>query len=300
MVEKKLHKTSGPYRKVVIASDFSSGSRMALKRLVTLPLAQECHVTIVHALPPTTPGVTSALRKFTKEQLTHEADELRRRRGDINVSIAMLEGKAVQEIVAYAKKSKADLLVMGRRGTTNWKDALIGSVTERVVLQTDTSVLVVSKQPHGPYKRPMAAVDEDATVIRVLHAMMAIAPEADEAIIFHAWGLPYESQMRRAGMLQDVIKRERTAWEENMKRQLNEVSASVRNKAGLRVKLVLRRGDARHAVNAHAASFDTDLIVVGSNRRPGFAHLILGSVAQEILRGADRDVLVARRRARRR
>ena len=56
--------------------------------------------------------------------------------------------------------------------------------------------------------------------------------------------------------------------------------------------LVVRRGDPAHEVVASAAEQRCDLIVMATHGWTGWRHLVFGSVAEKILREADRPVLV--------
>lgn len=56
-----------------------------------------------------------------------------------------LHGNAGDELAAYAKKKKLDLLVMGSHGYGAFKAAIMGSVTTRVAAASDVALLLVRK-----------------------------------------------------------------------------------------------------------------------------------------------------------
>ena len=70
--------------------------------------------------------------------------------------------------------------------------------------------------------------------------------------------------------------------------------------AGIDVETEVVEGDPAKRILDLARVRDVDLIVVGSRGRGALAGTLLGSVSREILRHADRPVLVATRRAARR
>jgi nucleotide-binding universal stress UspA family protein len=57
-----------------------------------------------------------------------------------------LEGFPPGEIVRHAKKTGADLIVVGTHGRTGIAHAVLGSVAERVVQRAGCLVLVVPQQ----------------------------------------------------------------------------------------------------------------------------------------------------------
>lgn len=64
---------------------------------------------------------------------------------------------------------------------------------------------------------------------------------------------------------------------------------------GLDVNIVcLRREDAGEAISEHARSVGADLVIVGSHGRTGFKRVLLGSVAERVVRLSPCPVLVVR------
>jgi nucleotide-binding universal stress UspA family protein len=65
---------------------------------------------------------------------------------DVEIEDAVLFHKAYDGIIDESKKHKADLIVMGSRGTSGFEEMLIGSNTEKVVRNSDVPVLVIKQE----------------------------------------------------------------------------------------------------------------------------------------------------------
>lgn len=66
---------------------------------------------------------------------------------------------------------------------------------------------------------------------------------------------------------------------------------------GRRLTTHVREGKASVAILDAAREFEPDLIVIGSHGRGGLDHLLIGSVAERVLRKATLPVLIVRRPA---
>ena len=62
----------------------------------------------------------------------------------------------------------------------------------------------------------------------------------------------------------------------------------------LRATLAVRVGDVRAQILDYATAEPVDLIVIGTHGRVGAAHMVLGSVAERVVRSADCPVLTLR------
>lgn len=60
-----------------------------------------------------------------------------------NVETLYKRGDTAEEIVEYAENEKIDLIIMGSRGQGAFSRTLIGSVSDKVIHHSNTSVLIV-------------------------------------------------------------------------------------------------------------------------------------------------------------
>ena len=100
------------------------------------------HVVVVY---PTLAATVTKYREFltrkaekmlesTKEQCTKQG---------ISFTTKILHGKPASKIAEFAKNEKIDLIVIGSRGISGFKGAILGSVANTVAQKSKISVLIV-------------------------------------------------------------------------------------------------------------------------------------------------------------
>jgi nucleotide-binding universal stress UspA family protein len=144
------------YQKIVAPLDGSAFSECSLEHVVAL--AKGCQIPSVVLLlvvePPTRYPYYTGISQETveeirkqfqvqnKEYLDKVADRLKKK--GINTSPVIVEGKPAEEILNYAEKNKADLIVMSTHGSSGFSRWAFGSVADRVVRHSSVPVLVIA------------------------------------------------------------------------------------------------------------------------------------------------------------
>ncbi len=77
------------------------------------------------------------------EQIVNNASKNAKKAGVKNVTAEIQSGDYANNILEVAKKVDADMIVMGRRGLSNLKGFVTGSVSHKVSQRADCSVLTV-------------------------------------------------------------------------------------------------------------------------------------------------------------
>lgn len=107
-----------------------------------------------------------------------------------------------------------------------------------------------------------------------------------EVVILHVYQLPVYTYPGLEPSLMPGFHAEVTAAAERA------VSALAREEGNLRA--LLREGDAATEILAASDELKASMIVMGTHGREGLAHLILGSVAEKVLRKSNVPVLSVR------
>lgn len=140
-----------PIRKILVPTDFSEHSTLALTYAVDLAKRYEASLTLLHVYPVVNYAAAEGFALYTPEQLakltTQLTTQLRaceaqaREAGAQQIASTMEQGDAYQEILEHAPNY--DLIVMGTHGRTGLKHALMGSVAEKIVRTSPCPVLTV-------------------------------------------------------------------------------------------------------------------------------------------------------------
>lgn len=144
------------FRRIVVAVDFSPGSRAALDAVARLRArGARLRVHLVHVIDPTlslsagppTPvwsDVLGQLETAGRKELERLATRVRTRfRVGVRVETHLVHGGPATMVCTLAARVRADLIVVGTHGRSGLAHVLLGSVAERVVRQAGRPVLTV-------------------------------------------------------------------------------------------------------------------------------------------------------------
>jgi nucleotide-binding universal stress UspA family protein len=144
------------FRRILHATDFSSASRPALARAIALARQNQAPLWVAHSLPPLVapfggevaylpPGTYEAIDRSAREHAQKQLETLveRAKQAGVRATALLLDGSPHEQIPRAARRTHADLLVIGTHGRTGLTKVLLGSVAERVVRLAPCPVLTV-------------------------------------------------------------------------------------------------------------------------------------------------------------
>ena len=270
-----------PLGNVLVAVDLSASSAAVIERAARLPLTAGSSITLLHVVPQgfgLSPVPDAAADEESQRGLAAAAARVSELAAEgVAVLTALGHGVPFVEIIRRARDERVELVVLGRHGHRTFADALIGSTAERVFRKGDVPALIVSGAPDGAYRRPMVAVDLSDTSRRALELALRVTdPQAAPIEVVHSW------DMAAGG---DPEERDGTG----LARFLAEFGD-----AAVSWHVTVRPGDARSVILAEAARRKVDLLALGTHGRSSLTYILVGSVAEAIVRAATCDVLVAR------
>jgi nucleotide-binding universal stress UspA family protein len=198
-----------------------------------------------------------------------------------------------ERILAYAEEEDIDLIVMGTHGRRGVERMLFGSVTEEVVRKAPCPAFTVrtdaDTSPHQAVRRVLAPVDfSEASDVAVRHAREIALTYGAEIDLLHVVEEPfypsaygYEPTAFPTG---EVL--------ENVETQLGNMA---REMIGYEHAMIeARTGDPAGEILDYTDANEIDLIVIATHGRTGLDRVLMGSVAERVLRRAPTPVFLVK------
>ncbi len=285
------------FGRILVPIDFSAPSDAALDyaRLLARTWDSELHLLHVTGERLTPPHAAADVHM--------EPNALRQIRGRFTgedrprrLKVRVVErARPADAILSYARSAPADLIVMGTHGRSGLAHLVMGSVAETVVRNAPCPVLTVHEAPRGTarfarilvptdFSGPSDAALDCARVLQLrfgasIHLLHVLEDE-EAAGPFGAEVFVTEPPEARAARLRDA--RERLS---------HRLSAADRESGQVTSEVLL--GPPASTIVDYAADNVYDLIVMGTHGRTGLARLMMGSVAERVVRGAACPVITA-------
>lgn len=286
----------------MLATDFSAPARRAYTHALALASVVKSRLILLHVVkaPPGLEAWSPGARRSLGTLMTKALLELGRmarlaKDNDVTVEHRLVAGVPEDAILNIAEEAGADLIAMGTHGRTGWDRLRLGSVAEAVlrkarcaVLTVHTAMAVSSRlnRQRVKLRRFLVAMDLSVSSDAALGTAAMLADRLHARIslvhVFDPWAYVGRDDARvRAFMTDKLTQRARTV-----------MSAS---QADLLVfDRIVAPGDPVEVLLDQAKRLKADVIVMGTNGRRGLQRLVLGSVAESVVRKAACPVLVVK------
>lgn len=142
-------------KKIIVPIDFSLYAENALKTAAYLAKKIEAEILVVHMLELSN-AIVSLSEAYAQEETLFYFKLAEKKFSkfldkeylkEIKITPVIKHFKIFSELERLAREEKADLIIMGSKGTSGVKELFIGSNTERVIRYANIPVLVVKDEP---------------------------------------------------------------------------------------------------------------------------------------------------------
>ncbi|MCC6928122.1 MAG: universal stress protein [Gemmatimonadaceae bacterium] len=222
-------------------------------------------------------------------------------------SLTLLYGDAAERIAHFAREGEFDLIVMTTHGRTGVSRAWLGSVADGVLRLSSVPVLLLREETAGatrPALSPGATVvvplDEGNVSEEILSDVLGLAGTDALIHLVHvvvpARWLPPPSALEvvAAGETAAVVDQGELTQEQRhaAMQRLDRVAGQLRARGVEATVEVVVHARAAEAILACAERARASLIAMTTHARKGAGRLLLGSVADKVVRAAPVPVLV--------
>lgn len=278
---------------VLLPTDFQRPARRAFAYALKLATVLGSRLEIIHVIKTVAEssqrapdsGYLNSLKTSALLELGRMAGMAKE--GGLHAVPSLLFGAPSDGILEVAARLQAGLIVMGTEGRTGWDRLRLGSTAQTVFSQASCPVLAVHGGLAGDVARPPARVK----LTRLL-AATDFSPCA-------AQSLRVVSTLARLTQAKvcvvHVVSKE--TGKKDGQRKLNVLTERLQRQ-GLEVEGVCITGQPIETILSQAAAWEADVLSVGTQGRRGLSRLLLGSVAEGVLRRAGCPVLVVKNAAR--
>jgi nucleotide-binding universal stress UspA family protein len=289
---------------ILVPLDFSELSLQALRYATVIAKKFGAAVHLVHVSDDEekAPEMSSAghSRRQTASSMESLRDELLGHGKQVDgfwpEECHVRTGQPYQEICTLAHEIDASLIVLGTRGHTGLKRILLGSTAERVARFATCPVLVVRRPRSGKRKRfvlqkILAPIDFSRCSMAGAMCAALFAKTFDAKLsLLHVFAgeMPPVSGKTSKNALNkiDAIDLENARLDMEAFTQLDFLR-------DVKPETEICAGDAADEICRTAGDSATDLVVISTHGRTGLNRVLLGRVAEHVLRHAECPVLVA-------
>jgi nucleotide-binding universal stress UspA family protein len=290
---------------VVAGVDLSVPSDQALERAAAIAQLNGAALVIVHAQSDDAPipdatneivkqlgEVSAAVRAEEARRLATKLDDMQAR--GIQASLVGRAGSPGDVVSEVAKERSAELIVVGTHGHTGIQRFLLGSAATAILRSAPCDVLVTrGTSTTAAFSRPLVASDFSPAAARALRNCAALTAPGAAIEVIHAWQLPAGSWgATLLGQARFPWNTVRDAVLSGVKAQADKLLAETKD-LGHPIHVELVQGPPPSVITHAAERGGHDLIAIGTHGHRGFRRLLLGSVAENVIRHAPCSVLVA-------
>jgi nucleotide-binding universal stress UspA family protein len=287
--------------RVAVTTDFSGRSREAFGIATSLTAKLSAELLLVHHAQPSIFPKSLEVEKFysSLEAKLSELTTDENRLAGVGAKPMLVRGGNIRSFAEALERENVDLLVMATHGRTGVKRFLLGSFTERAIRFCHCSVIVCHTSEQG---------ESSTTKFEPRRMLVAydFSPQSRVAVnIARRWARSFGAKIR----LLHVVDSECgvTGFEVELYKNWHEYHQEKKKDADkiLRQMVVEEWQDTETEIQVNvghpvldilsqAEDFAADLIVMGTHGGSLLERYLLGSVAEKVVRKADRPVFLVR------
>jgi len=279
-------------RHILVATDLSPRSDLAAERALFLANLWDATCTFLHVVDDDKPKALIELQISSARDYLEDALLKSGKWSDIQPEILVKTGNSYEVISKTAQEKRSSIIVMGTHRKNILLDVFRGTTVERVLHTGKTPVLMVSKDVEGGYDSAVFGVEGDSCSRQAIDAAFSLGLISDARMTaVHAYQDPATLSMHYANIESDKIKTHEGLCYNETADRIYDFLASTKL-GGQNYRLILENENPAQLITKVSDELDADLIVIGTKSMAGLRKVMLGSVAENVLRHARNDVFI--------
>jgi nucleotide-binding universal stress UspA family protein len=285
-------------KRIIVGHDLQVGGKMALESAVALADRCGAAVRLVHVVEPLDAYQRAShplTSPYTLEEVTAKASAslqaiaTRQELAHLQVEYEVRAGKPFVELIIAAKAWLADLIVAG--GASRMEQPFLGSTSERVLRKALVPVMVAKKPLSSQAKTFLVPTDFSSCAKNAAEEAINLARCFRGRVVFlhvlyHFYTVAYAHEL---GVSLPISPPAPEDIDPDWKTFLDNLSLE-----NIDWEKATEEGEAASAIVEKAEHIHADAIVMGTHGRTGLPHMLLGSVAEKVVRTATCPTLTVR------
>ncbi|MBE7498444.1 MAG: universal stress protein [Verrucomicrobiaceae bacterium] len=290
------------FHQIIAAIDFTPSCRIALKEAALRASEDNAAITAVHVMDE---FLIHELKKALSMEPAAIVSEWRQRLekfvaesevGSETVKCEVRIGHPFSELVEACQAKKADLLVMGAKGSKN-EPHRIGAIAAKCVRKAPVDVLVVREDAQGPHKKIVACVDFSENSAKAVQCALHLAAlDGGSVDCLHVFQSAIAMSLDYGGFMPAMPATIDPEAVKNWQTQLEQFLEPItREKGAVAVTpLVVERMNIRETILEHVEKVGASLVVLGTRGKTGLREFLIGTTAEKIVQHAPCSILAVK------
>jgi nucleotide-binding universal stress UspA family protein len=295
------------FQHILVPVDTSTFAERALPHALAAAKATgaRVHLVMVHETRPLGERIVTLGSELVEAQLREVEEEYletlpQRLGGSLahEPGVKLLNGTPAAALSRFATRNGIDLIVMSTHGRSGFNRAWLGSVADALVRRSRVPILLVKPANKGDEHTPalidrvLVAVDgSEGGEVAAAHAATLCAATGAECLVVRVVVPPVRVIAARIPDTAAMVHEKLEAETHESEQYLKELPGRI-NLPGSTRSEVITAADTAAAILRAAEADQSDLVVVGTRGHGGATRLILGSVADKVIRGSHVPVLI--------
>ena len=260
---------------ILVPCDFSDEAKEAYKFAIDLAILANLNVKVIYTidLPVLVAGLDVqpyafdiGLQNELKESAIGSFNNMKEKYHNSSVvSFEVIFDSLVRAIRSQVEKGDVELVVMGTKGSSGMDEILFGSNTEKIVRFSSVPVLAIRTAPKISSIKKIVfpnrlGLDQTELVKRVVDLQKFFG--ADLYIVWVNTPASFLPDVQVNGLMKEFADHYK----------LDNYKLVVRNEV-----------EERSGILGYAHQINADMIVMGTSSRRGLSHLLVGSIAEDVV-----------------